>query len=115
MQLQTTEPEFQSSGISPDDPVSNFNEIVEYVPNKYDAFLDEFEVLRKDALIITTEYSQNESDAKTINSVGKPPSEGVWELVLPKFPEFLTRIESVCNRKLSIPKDNFEELETLDS
>lgn len=115
MQLQTTEPEFQSSGISPDDPVSDCNEIVEYVPNKYDAFLDEFEVLRKDALIITTEYSQNESDAKTINSVGKPPSEGVWELVLPKFPEFLTRIESVCNRKLSIPKDNFEELETLDS
>ena len=88
---------------------------MEYVPNKCDPFLQEFEVLRKDALIITTEYSQNESDAKTINSVGKPPSERVWELVLPKFPEFLTRIESVCDRKVSIPKENFEDLETLDS
>lgn len=114
-QLQIEETEFQSSSISSDDCLPNSNEIMEYVPNKYDSFLQEFEVLRKDALIITTKYSQNESNAETINSVGKPPSERVWELVLPKFPEFLTRIESVCDRKVSIPKENFEDLETLDS
>lgn len=115
MQLQTTGTECQSRGISPDDHLSSTNEIVEYVPNKYDPFIHEFEVLRKDVLIITTKYSQNESNAKTINHVGKPPSERVWEMVLPRFPEFLTRIESVCNRKVSILKENFEELETLDS
>ena len=95
MQLQTTETEFQSRGILPDDHLSSTNEIVEYIPNKYDPFLHEFEVLRKDALIITTNYSQDESDAKTINHVGKPPSERVWEMVLPRFSEFVTRIECV--------------------
>ena len=115
MQLQRTGTEFQSRGISPDGHLLSTNGIVEYVPNKYDPFLHEFEVLREDALIITTNYSQNESNAETINSVGKPPSEKIWEMVLPLFPEFLTRIESVCNRKVSIPKENFEELETLDS
>lgn len=114
MQLQTTGTEFQSRGSSPDDRLSSTNEIVEYVPNKYDPFLHEFEVLRKEVLIITTKYSQNESNAETINNRGKPPSERVWEMVLPKFPEFLTRIESVCDVKVSLPKENFEELETLD-
>ena len=115
MHLQTTGTEFQSRGILPDNHLSNTNEVAEYIPNKYDPFIYEFEVLRKDALIITTNYSRDESDAKTVNSVGKPPTERVWEIVLPRFSEFVTRIESVCNRKLSIPKENFEEFETLDN
>lgn len=119
-QLQTTEPESQSSIIPPDDSLANSmcrsQEVAEYIPNKYDPFLDEFAILRKDALFITTaDYSWNDGNMKIINMPGKPPSERVWELVLPKFPEYLSRIESVCKRKVSIPKEDFEELEDLDS
>ena len=108
--MQTTEPDMPR-----DDTPSNFTSqsrgIMVYVPNKYDPFLDEFQVLRKDASIITTDYSRNDQGMVTKTMVGKPPSETVWELVLPKFPEYLSRIESVCKRKMSIPKENCEELE----
>lgn len=36
-------------------------------------------------------------------------------MVLFRFLEFFIRIESVCDRKVSILKENFEELEILDS
>ena len=110
MQLLIIEEESNSicSGTSLDNSLSNSfpltQGLVEYVPNKYDPFLDDFAVLRKDMLVITTKYSQ---DAFSV--VGKPPSDRVWELVLPKFPEFLSRIEIKCNRKVSIPRETLEE------
>ncbi|XP_033110513.1 uncharacterized protein LOC117111652 [Anneissia japonica] len=114
MQLPTAEPESQEISISPEDPVSNCHEIVIYVSNKYEPFLKEFAILRKDASVIITEYSKTIYD-KTESVPGKPPSERIWELVLPKFPEYLIRIERKCSRKLSIPKENFDEVKILDS
>lgn len=121
MQLQTSEPEPKSVSNSSDSPLSNFmhqtsqtSGLMVYVPNKYDPFLAEFEVLRKDALIIATKYSSSGANVGRSNSAGNPPSERVWELVLPKFPEYLSIIERVCNRKVSIPKESFDEMETLD-
>lgn len=110
MQLQITEEGSNRacSSTSLDNSLSNSlpktQLLVKYVPNKYDPFLDEFAVLREDMLIITTKYSQ-----ETISVVSKSPSDRVWELVLPKFPEYLSRIESECDRKVSIPRANFKE------
>ena len=117
MHLQTTEQESECSSILTDNSSSVVQSqmVMEYVPNKYDSFLAEFAVLRNDALIIITKYPQSAANIETVNIVSKPPSERVWELVLPKFPEYLSRIESMCNRKVSIPEENFEELETMDS
>ena len=111
MQLLIIEEESNSicSGTSLDNSLSNSfpltQGLVEYVPNKYDPFLDEFAVLRKDMLVITTKFSQG-----AVSVVAKPPSDRVWELVLPKFPEFLNRIEIKCNRKVSIPRETLEEV-----
>lgn len=117
MHLQTTEQESECSSILTDNSssVAQSQKVMEYVPNKYDSFLAEFAVLRNDALTIITKYPQSAANIETVNTVSKPPSERVWELVLPKFPEYLSRIESMCNRKVSIPKENFEELETMGS
>ena len=115
MHMQTTEPESQSSSIPQEDSQLNSTrqsqEVAEYVPNKYDPFLDEFAILREDVFVITTDYSRNDGHMETTNMPGKPPSERVWELVLPKFPEYISRIERVCKRKFSIPKENLEEQE----
>lgn len=90
--------------------MSQTRDLVEYVPNRYDSFLAEFEVLREDAFVITTKYSKDAKDTQTFSFISRCPSEKVWELVLPKFPEYLSRIESVCSREMSIPKEEFEEV-----
>ena len=111
MQLQGIEEESNStcSSTSLDNSLSNSlprtQLLVEYVPNKYDPFIDEFTVLREDMLVITTKFSQG-----AVSVPGKPPSDTVWELVLPKFPEYLSTIESKCDRKVSIPRENLEEV-----
>ena len=111
MQLQIIEEESNStcSSTSVDNSPSNSlprtQLLVEYVPNEYDPFLDEFAVLRGDMLVITTKFSQG-----AVSVVGKPPSDRVWELVLPKFPEFLSRIEVKCDRKVSIQRETLEEV-----
>ena len=117
LKLQTEEPETSDSGTLLNDAsltsLNNMSQtcnLVDYIPNKYDSFLDEFAVLREDAFVITTKYSGDAKDTQTISLVSRCPSEKVWELVLPKFPEYLSRIESVCSREISIPKEEFEEV-----
>ena len=109
MQLQVIEEESNStcSSTSLDSSLSNSlpqtQVLVKYVPNRYDPYLDEFAVLREDMLVIKTNFS---GDA--IHAFQEFPSDSVWELALPKFPEFLSRIEIKCNRKVSIPRENLE-------
>lgn len=117
LKLQTEEPETSDSSTLLNDAsltslnnMSQTRNLVDYIPNKYDSFLDEFAVLREDAFVITTKYSGDAKDTQTISLVSRCPSEKVWELVLPKFPEYLSRIESVCSREISIPKEEFEEV-----
>ena len=114
MKLQTEEPETSDSNTLLDDAsrntMSQTRNLVYYIPNKYDSFLAEFAVLREDAFVITTKYSKDATDTATSSLVSRCPSEKVWELVLPKFPEYLSRIESVCGREMSIPKEEFEEV-----
>ena len=117
LKLQTEEPETSdSSTLLNDASLTSLNNMSQtcnllvYIPNKYDSFLAEFAVLRKDAFVITTKYSDGSKDTKTESLDCECPSEKVWELVLPKFPEYLGRIESVCSREKSIPKEEFEEV-----
>lgn len=37
------------------------------------------------------------------------PSETLWQRVLPSFPEYLAKFEEICERKLSIPKEELDE------
>ena len=91
--------------------MSQTHDLVAYIiPNKYDPFLAEFAVLREDALVITAEYSQGSKYAETVSMVSRCPSEETWQSVLPKFPEYLSQIESVCGREVSIQKEEFEEV-----
>ena len=114
MKLQTEEPETSDSSTLLDDAslntMSQTHDLVAYIPNKYDPFLAEFAVLREDALVITAEYSRRSKYAETVSMVSRCPSEETWQLVLPKFPEYLSQIESVCRREVSIPKEEFEEV-----
>ena len=114
MKLQTEEPETSDSSTLLDDAslntTSQTRDLVHYIPSKYDSFLAEFAVLREDAFVITTKYSKDAKDTATSSLVSRCPSEKIWELVLPKFPEYLSRIESVCDREMSIPKEEFEEV-----
>ncbi|XP_068670190.1 uncharacterized protein [Montipora foliosa] len=105
LQLQVIEEESNSTSLdnSFSNSLSRTQLLVEYIPNRYDPFLDEFAVLREDMLVITTKFSH---DADSV--IGQPPSDRVWELVLPFFPEFLSIIESKCDRKVSIPRENLE-------
>lgn len=84
-------------------------EVLSYIPHKFDAFLAEFETLRNDALNILTEYPKSNINSEIINTAVKVPSKRIWDLVLPSFPEYLSLIESICNRNVSIPKENFED------
>ena len=109
MKLQMEEPETSDSitllGKASLNTMSQTHDLVAYIPNKYDPFLAEFAVLREDAFVITAEYSRRSKYAETVSMVSRCPSEETWQLVLPKFPEYLSQIESVCGREVSIPKN----------
>lgn len=84
--------------------------LVDYILNKYDLFFDEFVVLREDVFVIISKYFGDVKDIQIISLVSRCSLEKVWELVLFKFLEYFSRIESVCSREISISKEEFEEV-----